>query len=57
MDSQDALPPADVIETDNDDLAGTQSVGSNQQEHGVVAQAHRRCGVHRSQKCANGFPR
>jgi hypothetical protein len=57
MDSQDALSPTDVIEADSDDLAGAQSVGSNQQEHGVVAQAHRRCGVHRSQKRANGFPR
>ena len=37
MDVQNALSPADVLKADGDDLTGPQSVGSNQQEHGVVA--------------------
>ena len=57
MDSQDALSPMDVVESDGHNLAGTQSVGSDQQEHRVITQAHGRCLVHGLQKCAYCFPR
>ena len=57
MDSQTALPPTDVVEADGNDLAGAQSVGSDQQKHRVVTQPHGRRRVDGSQKCTNCLPR
>src|ERR1051325_3943650 len=57
VDSQDALSPMDIVESDGHHLAGAQSVGGDQQKHRVVTQAHGRCLVHGLQKCANCFPR
>ena len=56
MDSQDALSPTDVVEADGNDLAGAQSVGSDQQKHRVVAQAHGRCPCPWIAKVSELFP-
>ena len=40
MDAQAALTPTNVVEADGDDLAGSESISSDQQKHCVVAQSH-----------------
>src|ERR1700678_4169138 len=42
MDSQAALTPTNIVEAHGNDFTGAEPVGSNQQEHCVIAQSH--CG-------------
>src|SRR6266481_4654093 len=55
-DSQAALSPANIIERHGHHLTDAQSVCSNQQDHRVVAQSHRRGSVDGSQKGADRLP-
>ena len=57
MDSQPALSPADVVQTDGNDFAGAESVGGDQQKHRVVAQPHRGLPVDAFQQRRYGVPR
>ena|ERR1700726_555919 len=43
MDSQTALTPTNIVEAQGNDLTGAEPVGSDQQEHCIIAQSH--CGL------------
>src|SRR6202163_2134592 len=57
MDSQAALPPADVVQAEGDDLTGAESIGGDQQKHRVIAQSHFGLPVDGFQKRCYGVPR
>ena len=57
MDSQDALPPTDVVKADGNDLAGAQPIGGDQQKHRIVTKAHGRRRVDGSAVATYCFPR
>jgi hypothetical protein len=49
MDSQDALPPTDVVKAKSNDLACAETIGGDQEKHSIVTKPHGRRGVDGSQ--------
>jgi len=49
MDSQDSLPPTDVIKAKSNDLAGAEPIGGDQEKHRIVTMSHGRRGIDGSQ--------